>query len=306
LKEAQTAFSGQGGSTSAEIQKLRSEIAALNQRIDSARADTASDRDVHALRVALEQLSTRVAQGPDMRPLADMDRHLVDISQRLEQSQKLAGSNPQVSDLERRMAELDYRLDEAMRAQGDGQAQIALEQKISEVADRVGQTEHQLGHLETIERAINQLFDSVEQSRDWAKDVAEDAANRMADRILNAPGATPLSLGSSGLKASRMACRRCESAIGATSAIRKTLRAVHVRLSVVSKLAELKPRWPAGSRSRGHGTHAAPAEPTAAGEVRPTPGNRRRMPRRPSLKPRHCRRPPKLNARRRKRHMPIP
>ena len=270
LKEAQTAFSGQGGSTSAEIQKLRSEIAALNQRIDSARADTASDRDVHALRVALEQLSTRVAQGPDMRPLADMDRRLVDISQRLEQSQNLAGSNPQVSDLERRMAELDYRLDEAMRAQGDGQAQIALEQKISEVADRVGQTEHQLGHLETIERAINQLFDSVEQSRDWAKDVAEDAANRMADRILNAPGATPLSLGSSpelkaledGLQAVR------ESAIGADQRNQETLRAVHDTLEqVVSKLAELETAAVGQqvAAAAAHGTHAAPAEPTAAG-----------------------------------------
>jgi localization factor PodJL len=243
LKEAQTAFSGQGGNTNVEMQRLRSEIGALNQRIDSARADTASERDVHALRVAVEQLSTRVAQGPDMRPLADMDRRLVDITERLEESQQAARNNPQFSDLERRMAELDYRLEEAMRAQGDGQAQIALEQKISEVADRLGQTEHQLGHLETIERAINQLFDSVEQSRDWAKDVAEDAANRMADRIMNAPNAAPLSLGSSpelkaledGLQAVR------ESAIGADKRNQETLQAVHDTLEqIVTKLAELE------------------------------------------------------------------
>ena len=130
-----------------------------------------------------------------------------------------------------------------MRSQGDGQAQIALEQKISEVADRVGQTEHQLGHLETIERAINQLFDSVEQSRDWAKDVAEDAANRMADRLMNAPGAAPLMLGSSpelqaledGLQAVR------ESAIGADKRNQETLQAVHDTLEqIVTKLAELE------------------------------------------------------------------
>ncbi len=243
LKEAQIAFSGQGGNTNIEMQRLRSEIGALNQRIDSARADTASERDVHALRVAVEQLSTRVAQGPDMRPLADMDKRLVDITHRLEQSQQAARNNPQFSDLERRMAELDYRLEEAMRSQGDGQSQIALEQKISEVADRLGQTEHQLGHLETIERAINQLFDSVEQSRDWAKDVAEDAANRMADRIMNAPNATPLSLGSSpelkaledGLQAVR------ESAIGADKRNQETLQAVHDTLEqIVTKLAELE------------------------------------------------------------------
>ena len=111
LKEAQTAFSGQGGNNSAEMQRLRAEVGLLNQRIDSARTDTASERDVHALRLALEQLSTRVAQGPDMRPLADMDKRLVDISQRLEQSQQSARNNPQLGDLERRMAELDHRLE---------------------------------------------------------------------------------------------------------------------------------------------------------------------------------------------------
>ncbi len=243
LKEAQTAFSGQGGSNSAEMQRLRAEVGLLNQRIDSARTDTASQRDIHGLRVALEQLSTRVAQGPDMRPLADMDKRLIDITQRLEQSQQSARNNPQLGDLERRMAELDHRLNDALQAQGDGQAQLALEQKISEVADRVGQTEHQLGHLETIERAINQLFDSIEQSRDWAKDVAEDAANRMADRLMNAPGATPLVSGSSpelqaleeGLQAVR------ESAIGADKRNQETLQAVHDTLEqIVTKLAELE------------------------------------------------------------------
>jgi localization factor PodJL len=243
LKEAQTAFSGHGGSTNAEMQRLRSEIGALNQRIDSARSEAASERDVHALRVALEQLSTRVAQGPDMRPLADMDKRLVDITQRLEQSQQSARNNPQLGDLERRMAELDHRLQDAIRHQGDDQAQLALEQKISEVADRLGHTEHQLGHLETIERAINQLFDSIEQSRNWAKDVAEDAANRMADRLMNTPNATPMALGSSpellaledGLRAVR------ESAISADKRNQETLEAVHETLEqIVTKLAELE------------------------------------------------------------------
>lgn len=243
LKEAQTAFSGYGGSTNVEMQRLRSEIGALNQRIDSARSEAASERDVHALRLALEQLSTRVAQGPDMRPLADMDTRLVDITQRLEQSQQAARNNPQIGDLERRMAELDHRLQDAIRHQGDGQAQLALEQKISEVADRIGHTEHQLGHLETIERAINQLFDSIEQSRNWAKDVAEDAANRMADRLMNTPNATPVALGSSpelqaledGLRAVR------ESAVGADKRNQETLEAVHETLEqIVTKLAELE------------------------------------------------------------------
>jgi localization factor PodJL len=243
LKEAQTAFAGQGGTANGEMQRLRAEIGTLNQRIDSARTETASERDVHALRMAVEQLSTRVAQGPDMRPLADMDKRLVDITQRLEQNQQSARNNPQLSDLERRMAELDHRLEEAIKHQGDSQAQAALVQKISEVADRVGHTEHQLGHLETIERAINQLFDSIEQSRSWSKDVAEDAANRMADRLMNVPGAAPLTLGSSpellaledGLRAVK------ESAAGADHRNQETLQAVHDTLEqIVTKLAELE------------------------------------------------------------------
>ena len=242
LKEAQSTFAGNGG-TNAEVQKLRADIATLNQRIDGARTDTASERDVHALRVAVEQLSTRVAQGPDMRPIADMDKRLVDITQRLEQSQHSARNNPQVSELERRMAELDHRLNDAIKLQGDGHAQIALEQKISEVADRVGRTEHQLGHLETIERAINQLFESIEQNRNVAKEVAEEAASRMADRLINSPLTSMQPQGSSpelqaledGLRAVR------ESALGADKRNQETLEAVHETLEqIVTKLAELE------------------------------------------------------------------
>jgi localization factor PodJL len=242
LKEAQSTFAGNGGSN-AEIQKLRSEISTLNQRIDGTRNEAASGQDVHALRVALEQLSTRVAQGPDMRPIAAMDKRLSDITQRLEQSQNSVRNNPQVSELERRMAELDHRLNEAIQNKGDGQAQSALEQKISEVADRVGRTEHQLGHLETIERAINQLYESIEQSRTWSKDVAEDAANRMADRLMSAPPAAMQSTASSlelqaledGLRAVR------ESAAGADKRNQETLEAVHETLEqIVEKLAELE------------------------------------------------------------------
>ncbi|CAN0131808.1 unnamed protein product, partial [Phaeothamnion confervicola] len=92
-----------------------------------------------------------------------------------------------------------------------------------------------------------QLFDSVEQSREWSKDVAEDAANRMADRLMNAPNAAPLMSGSSpelqaleeGLQAVR------ESAVGADKRNQETLRAVHDTLEqIVTKLAELETAAP--------------------------------------------------------------
>jgi hypothetical protein len=80
--------------SSADLNRLRAEIGSLNQRIDEARSGVASEHDVHALRVAVEQLSTRVAQGPDMRPLADMDRRLADVTSRLAETQAQAVTIP--------------------------------------------------------------------------------------------------------------------------------------------------------------------------------------------------------------------
>ena len=184
LREAQTSFAT-SSTNPAEIQRFRSEIDRLNNRIDEASVNVASNRDVTALRSAVEQLSTRVAQGPDMRPIADMDRRILEISQRLEQSHSAARDMPQLNELERRMVELDHRLNDAIRMQGDGTARFELEQKLEEVNERLGRTEHQLTHLQTIEKAIGQLYDSMEQSRNWTKEVAEDAANRMGQHIMS-------------------------------------------------------------------------------------------------------------------------
>ncbi len=59
---------GDQSATATDLQDLRTEIGAINRRIDAFGAGLASDDDVNALRVAMEQLSARVAQGPDMRP----------------------------------------------------------------------------------------------------------------------------------------------------------------------------------------------------------------------------------------------
>jgi localization factor PodJL len=240
LKDAQSAFSQQGGSN-AEMQRLRAEIASLNLRIDESRSESATDRDVQALRVAIEQLSTRVAQGPDLRPLADMDRRLADITHRLEQSQNQPRHIPQLAELEHRINELDMRLEDALRRKDDGRAFAALEQQISAVSDRVGNTERQLGHLETLERAINQLYESVEQSRNWSQQAAEDAANRMADRLMMMQAQTP-AVPSPELVALQDGLRTVrESAISSDRRNQETLEAVHETLEqIVSKLAELE------------------------------------------------------------------
>ena len=241
LKEAQATLGSQSASAS-DLQRLRGEIGTLNQRIDESRAATASERDVHALRVAVEQLSTRVAQGPDMRPLADMDRRLADVTTRLEQAQNANRGLPQLGELDRRIGELDQRLEEALRRQGDSPAIAALEQQIAAVNDRLGRTEQQLTHFDTIERAISQLFESLEQSRTLARDAAEDAASRAADRILQAQPPQPPAGPSPELRALEDGLRAVrESAVSSDQRSQETLEAVHETLEqIVAKLAELE------------------------------------------------------------------
>ncbi len=258
LKEAQTMIGGQQ-SAATDVQRLRGEISGLNKRIDEVKSATATERDVHALRVAVEQLSTRVAQGPDMRPLADMDRRLGDLTRKLDQNNTAARNLPQFGELERRIAELDHRLDEAMRLQGDHQAVEVLEQHIAAVNERVGRTEEQLGHLETMEQAIHQLYQSLEQNRAQVSQTAEEAANRAVERVLAAQssaGPSPeLRAMEEGLRAVR------ESAASAEQRNQETLEAVHETLEqIVNKLAELE------TASAGHQLAANMAH-QAAGQV---------------------------------------
>jgi localization factor PodJL len=242
LKEAQTAFGSQN-SSAADIQKLRSEIGALNQRIDQMRGGVASERDVAALRTSVEQLQGRVAQAPDMRPLADMDRRLNELARRVEQQQ----ARPQASaELDRRLAEIDSRMKDLARLHAEPRQNPTLERKVTEMADRVAFAESKLSHIDTIERAVNQLFESIDHNRNWAREAAEDAANRMAQKLLNElprAAASPQNQGHSsellaledGLRAVR------ESAKHADKRNQETLEAVHETLEhIINKLAELE------------------------------------------------------------------
>jgi localization factor PodJL len=240
LKETQNSL-GSGATAPAEVQRLRDEIDRLHQRIDDAQGSVASGQDVVALRTAVEQLSTRVAQGPDLRPLADMDRRLLDITQKLEQTQAATRGLPQFTDLESRVAELDYRFNEAIAGRASSHSQ-EIEQRLADVAERLGRTEQQLTSLETIERAVNQLFDTVEQQRSWTEQVAENAATRMADRLAaqvpqqQALAASPeIQALEQGLRAVRAASE------SADHRNQETLEAVHDTLEqIVDKLAELE------------------------------------------------------------------
>ncbi len=281
LKEAQAAAANAPSIVATEIAKLHGDMAGLARRLDDVKAGAASERDMQSLRSAIEQLSARVAQGPDMRPLHDMDKRLGDINRRLEQAAAASRDEPQVTALEQRIAELDHRLAEAMRLQGDQQALHRLEDSIAAVNDRVMQTEQQLGHLETMEQAIRQLYDSLEQTRGQVGEAAEAAATRALARyeppqpVFQASSPELMAL-EDGLRAIR------ESAASAERRHQDTFEAVHETLAeIVEKIAELEsaPRsatvQPAAAtapvaeppRSEPEG-HVA-AAPVAAGDAAP-------------------------------------
>ena len=240
LKEAQAAAANAPSMVATEIAKLHGDMAGLARRLEDVKAGAANDRDVQSLRAALEQLSARVAQGPDMRPLADMDKRLGDINRRLEQAATASRDAPQVSALEQRIAELDHRLAEAMRLQGDRHALDRLEDSIASVSERVAHTEGQLRHLETMEQAIRQLYDTLEQTRVSVGEAADAAATRALERYQPPQplfaGPTPeLQALEDGLRAIR------ESAAAAERRHQDTFEAVHETLAeIVEKIAEIE------------------------------------------------------------------
>jgi localization factor PodJL len=242
LHEAQSTF--QGGANPADLEHLRGEIERINSRIDEARRGLASDQDVRALRQAVEQLSTRVQQSSDSRPLVEMDRRIVELAQRLHDQQQHIQSSPQISDLDRRFEELEFRLAEALQSPGNNQIHEALQQQIAQVSERMDRTEKQISHFETIERAITQLYEGLEQTRNSAKQVAEDAASRVAQQFASMQvqpqqvaltGAPEIVALEQGLHALRSTTESSD------HRNQETLVAVHETLEhIVSKLAELE------------------------------------------------------------------
>lgn len=224
--------------TLSDVSQMRSEIGSLSRLIEEVGDAAASERDIQALRVAVEQLSARVAQGPDLRPLAEMDRRLSELARKLEH----------VTVVEHRVAHLDERLEEVLHVQADHPVALgAMEQNLTSLGDRIGRTEQQLRHIETMEHAIRQLFDSLEQNRDENNRAAEEAAGRAVARAMALsvpqPGPSPeLKALEQGLQAVR------ESAAAADRRNQQTLGAVQETLAqIVAKIAQLESSPPAAA-----------------------------------------------------------
>ncbi len=238
LNDAQRTF--QGGANPVDIQQLRADIEHTNSRIDDARRGVASEHDVKALRQTVEHLSGKVQQTADSRPLVEMDQRIVELAQRMQTMQ----SAPLSTELEHRFADLEARVHEAVRVPADTQVQDALQHQMAQFAERMDRTERQVSHFETIERAITQLYEGLEQTRNSAKQVAEDAASRVAAQFaqqqplaqsISLTGAPEIVALEHGLQALR------ESTNGADQRNQETLVAVHDTLEhIVSKLAELE------------------------------------------------------------------
>ena len=226
----------------AELQRFRQEIEKVNARVENVAATSPNhDQDVTALKVAVEQLSTRVAQGQDQRPLADLDRKILEIARKLEEAELASKALPHASDLEKRFSELDQRLSHSLANPAQNNNEVA--QKLVEVDERLARTEHQLSHLQTIESAITQLYDSMEKMRGESHDIAQAAVERATELSAARPAQNPLSLAGtpeiialeSGLKAVR------DAAMSADNRNQETLEAVHETLEqIVAKLTELE------------------------------------------------------------------
>jgi localization factor PodJL len=252
LRETQATASAPGAAGS-DISHIKGEIGGLSRRMEEIRSTSASERDLQALRLSFEHLSTRVAQGPDVKPLAEMDRRLGELGRRLEQVSAAMGNAASISDMDARLVELGRRVDQALVAPPGAGGLEGLEQNIAAVSERISRTENQLAHIATMEQAIRQLYEGLEQSRARASQTVEEAASRTVDRMLlasrqQAARSPELKALEEGLRAVR------DSSIGADRRNQETLAAVHETLSqIVEKIAELE------GNSRGPGT--APTRP---------------------------------------------
>ena len=196
-----------------EFGKLRSEMGTFTRRLEEVKSGSASERDFQTLRIAVEQLSARVAQGADLRSLSEMERRLGDLHRKVEQLGTAPAGGGHVHDLESRIAS---------------------------IGERVSRSEEQLRHVETMERAIRQLYEALEQGRSAAGQVAEEAASRTVERLMS--GGAPMMGPSAELSALEEGLRALrESAAGAERRNQETLAAVHETLSqIVEKITELE------------------------------------------------------------------
>ncbi len=224
---------------------VRGEIESLNQRFDDIKMEAASERDVEGLKLAVEQLATSAANGPDLTPLTAMEQRLAELTHRLDENTQTNHMAPQFEELENRIVHLDQQLQQAIDSQDDAASFAALETQIAVIGDRLTSTEDKLGNLATIEQSISKLYNSFEDNRAWTQEVADNAASRMAKEVLEQGlAAVPADGNSPELQALQQGLEAVkQSSHAAESHNQETLEAVHETLEqIISKLSDLEAR----------------------------------------------------------------
>ena len=224
---------------------VRDEIESLNQRFDDIKMEAASERDVEGLKLAVEQLATSAANGPDLTPLNAMEQRLSELTQRLDENVQTDHMAPQLDELENKIAHLDDQLKQAIESQDDAASFAALETQIAVIGDRLNSTEEKLGNLATIEQSISKLYNSFEENRAWTQEVADNAASRMAKEVLEQGlAAAPIDGNSPELQALQQGLEAVkQSSQAAETHNQETLEAVHETLEqIITKLTDLEAR----------------------------------------------------------------
>ncbi len=250
---------------------VRGEIESLNQRFDDIKMEAASERDVEGLKLAVEQLATSAANGPDLTPLTAMEQRLAELTQRLDENAQTDHMAPQFEELENRIVYLDQQLQQAIDSQDDAASFAALETQIAVIGDRLTSTEDKLGNLATIEQSISKLYNSFEDNRAWTQEVADNAASRMAKEILEQGlTAVPVDGNSPELQALQQGLEAVkQSSHAAESHNQETLEAVHETLEqIITKLSDLEARDAKDAVAQ---AVAASAQPAVAQPMQPLP-----------------------------------
>ena len=120
-----------------------------------------------------------------------LDKRLVDIAQRLEQSIGTAMPTTAIESLNRKMEEISAQLAKALSGTSQREGLEHIERQISDMGEQLGRAEAQIGRLGSIETQLLTLIERVDtmpkQIEETATKAATEAARRVADEARPGP-----------------------------------------------------------------------------------------------------------------------
>lgn len=223
--------------------ELLSQMSDLSRDVQQIKLEAASEQDVSSLRSMFDTLSgsidQRFTEVSSDAALAQLEQRLAELSQRFEQPAQASEPDPKIGELEQRIHAIDAHLATVQSDAQNSDATSALSGQIAELSQRMGTAEQHYAGIQTIENSIAKLFEGMEQTRTFAREVAEQSASGMAEKLnasQNAPEASStLTALDEGLQALRT------SAATADKRNQETLEAVHDTLEkVITRLVALE------------------------------------------------------------------